>query len=253
MPIIVNNVTLPTNGDYIKYNGVNVDKVIINDITVWEKDVRQIVDKKYIWDGSALMSGVTINLEKSYNNSFVKKEDGVIKAYFQKYNNPYDQYFKIMNIDISGYDEIYLKSVGKAYNSNDSGYGQIVPGWGSAVYFCFFPESMSKNTKHYYGSQNINNSLRNTFESKYSEYILERWEIAPVTQTDNFDNTTALTHIVNYEKKLNIKNLPQFTENGYLQISWIVDSIITAPDGLIYAQPVFGMALTELSLIKYDT
>lgn len=45
MPIIVNNVTIPTNGNYIVINGVQIDKVnaIKNGVTttVWEKKVEQ--------------------------------------------------------------------------------------------------------------------------------------------------------------------------------------------------------------------
>lgn len=37
MPIIVNGITLPNNGDYIVVNGTKVNKVVANGVTVWEK------------------------------------------------------------------------------------------------------------------------------------------------------------------------------------------------------------------------
>lgn len=41
MAIIVNNATIPTNGDFIVVNGVKATKVVANGVTVWEKELNQ--------------------------------------------------------------------------------------------------------------------------------------------------------------------------------------------------------------------
>lgn len=41
MSIIVNGASIPTNGDYIVVNGVKVEKVTANGVTVWEKETHQ--------------------------------------------------------------------------------------------------------------------------------------------------------------------------------------------------------------------
>lgn len=40
MAIIMNNATIPTNGDFIIVNGVKVTKVVANGVTVWEKTTK---------------------------------------------------------------------------------------------------------------------------------------------------------------------------------------------------------------------
>ena len=37
MSIIINGVNIPNNGDFIKYNGTNIEKVVCNGIEVWKK------------------------------------------------------------------------------------------------------------------------------------------------------------------------------------------------------------------------
>lgn len=60
MSIIANGITLPTNGDYLQVNGVLVDRVIANGVTVWEK---QKIEPFYVIQNGALVSGNYLNAE----------------------------------------------------------------------------------------------------------------------------------------------------------------------------------------------
>lgn len=43
MSIIYNGTTIPNNGDYMVYNGTNLDKVVYNGATVWEKETEILI------------------------------------------------------------------------------------------------------------------------------------------------------------------------------------------------------------------
>ena len=47
MSIIINGVNIPNNGDFIKYNGTNIEKVVCNGIEVWKKSVFEPADLSY--------------------------------------------------------------------------------------------------------------------------------------------------------------------------------------------------------------
>lgn len=54
MSIIVNGITIPTNGDYIFSNNANIDTVVANGITVWEKRKSVVLyDGRRFYDGTA--------------------------------------------------------------------------------------------------------------------------------------------------------------------------------------------------------
>ena len=42
--IIANNITIPTDNDFAIAKGINVDKVVANGVTVWEKNIIKTVN-----------------------------------------------------------------------------------------------------------------------------------------------------------------------------------------------------------------
>lgn len=94
MPIIVNGITLPDNGDYIVVNGTKVNKVVANGVTVWEKETHQAHDAPPFlsagwktwgtdgngWDDSGNVLTIGGNGGKDFGTQFI--EENKINVYF---------------------------------------------------------------------------------------------------------------------------------------------------------------------------
>lgn len=118
MSIIANDILIPTNGDFIKYNGTNITKVIANDVVVWEREEDKVIlpDRYYIWDGQTLDDGIN----PQYNNTNIINGTGII-ASCSSFINGYGKRsgsnsgIKIINNNdlkeiISAYNKIYFSA-----------------------------------------------------------------------------------------------------------------------------------------------
>lgn len=105
MAIIVNGITIPTNGDFINVNGNKIDEVVANGVIVWKKET-----KRYIWDGSTLYSGAGLSglyKEGSKLVSLCERKAGE--------EDPLDKTVLITGIDLTGYSK--LKVTSDTYNT----------------------------------------------------------------------------------------------------------------------------------------
>lgn len=108
MPIIANGAAIPTNGNYIMYNGVTLDAVVSNGVEVWKKIISTpvtLTEWNKPWDSRVsfhVISGDKIDMKtgtiNSHNGGFV------IDIAFPTLGNRTLE----INIDVAGYIEVYI-------------------------------------------------------------------------------------------------------------------------------------------------
>lgn len=100
MPIVVNGITIPTEGDYIIVNGIKIEKVIANGVVVWKKEL-----KRYIWNGTTLYAGVGL--------SGFYKDGGKLMSLCERNadeEDPIEKTVVITGIDLTGYSKLTVIS-----------------------------------------------------------------------------------------------------------------------------------------------
>lgn len=113
MAIIVNGITIPTNSDYIFSNNVNIDRVVANGITVWEKR-KAIV----LYDGRRFYDGTTAY--PFMNTQCYYYGDAPSASNMWK---PPAPYLATYNADNGDTNELFFSSLSHPYK--DARYGKI--------------------------------------------------------------------------------------------------------------------------------
>ncbi len=79
MSIIVNGASIPTNGDYIVVNGVKVEKVTANGVTVWEKQISTPVvltwGNQNPWDSRVQFNVIRTSFPVDYSHAAIVTTD----------------------------------------------------------------------------------------------------------------------------------------------------------------------------------
>ena len=91
MAIIYNGTNIPTNGDYMVYNGVKLDKVIYNNVEVWKKETDKVITLVNVTGGtdriSQMFPGDLYNsgCKLLYNNIDTSKYKGITISIYYYY------------------------------------------------------------------------------------------------------------------------------------------------------------------------
>lgn len=113
MSIIVNGVTIPVTGDFIFSNNANIDTVVANGVTVWEKRKSVVLyDHRAYYDGRASYPYANSN---SYYYGDVPSANNNWK--------PPAPYLAVSNADNGSEDELFFSSLAHPYK--DARYGSL--------------------------------------------------------------------------------------------------------------------------------